>query len=1036
MVAPPRPATIRPEIYSPGGRDVVWKRDASVAEMIRHLDEHTRKMPNWDRLTNSQKFDTLSKAEYEAVIEEFGNCAEDFSYAARNYFWITNNEGRDQLMTLWESQYLVLQKYYDLKAQGRAQKIYIVKGRQLGVSLLVEAMIGWRTMFFPNIEAIVVSVDAPHSAYLFGLMLHVYDRMPWWLKPEWASREEKNGIWFQNPDESRRSIEPGLDSHVYVQWSSQYSGVGQGHKLFAAHASELSDWHQPNVYQIIMEDLKPAIKDNAEAFEFVETTGKEAGSASHRLWKQCEKMAEEAELYPLFLPYFFEKSRQRTPIDGWTPKREEISMRERVKREWVRCMACQQYFVRAAHGRDRMGESCPSCKIGVLGIVIMTDAQLYWKDVERRKADGLGRDALQGHLREYASTAEESWQVGGLAVFGPECQEAVNRTIIDPDKSPGVKVGYIDTKRRFHGIDRNKPDPNNPGKFYCYLEQCNLDHQADYVDQHNTTIWEEPRAGFSYCVGVDIAEGLRQDYSVIFVTRMSRSGMPDEQVCVWRDNAVEPLDLAFYCVHLGLWYNEAMLAIEYNGIGKVCADHVVHTYYYPNIFEWKHPDSKAYRSTRYHWFTKSDTREKLWQTARKWIKSGSWVIRSKNFLHEMQNFQKEEDDSKSAGHVAGEHDDELFAGMISLYCVAPETRVLTNDLRWVPIGECGVGDKLISFDENIECKRGSPCLLRESEITSHKIVYEPRFRIVTDKGDVIASGHHGWATVACRPRQGKKYSWTATDRLRAGDCIVRINRPWESDNSPEAQWLAGFLDGEGCIRLPHNGLLKFGRNVGRGSLSFSQKTGVALDKALRICRQLNIDTLDRGHTGTSRDVRVIEMRVASNHSALEIVGRLRPVRLLQNARKIWIDRPFIGWHWPIDTATVLDVLPLGIGPVVSVGTTTKTLFTEGFASHNCGHEMDADERGVIHVPMIEEKIWNPRFLMICQACGAEFGADNPEEVWRCEKCYETGTLSQKFIGKRLENDIKPDGRELWDKLDGGLVDTEDPFNRPLRWDQL
>ena len=648
----------------------MWKREAAVEELIRQLNRYTERS-DWSKLTRDERFNLLHKGEWDAVKEQVQWCADDFTWAARNYFWITDNDGKDVLLDLWQAQYLILQLWYDLKSQGRPQKVYIVKGRRVGASVLVEAMIAWSTLFFPNTEALVVSVDQEHSSYLFQIMLHIYDHLPWWLKPEEAGREEKTSLVFDRLDPDQRALKPGLNSKIQVQWATQLSGVGQGRKVLSFHGSELTDWLQSRARRIIEGDLLHAIADTQRAFAFIETTGKEAGSYAHKLWRKCESMAELAEWYPLFIPWFFEPSRKRTVTVDWEPKKKELAVRERVRSEWVKCAKCGRYMNGAVHGVSRIETQCPFCKVGKFIAVVLTDEQLFWKEVKRRNAEGAGgidQESYKAHLTELASTAEESWQLQGHAVFPPECQERITLTLRDPDKFPGVKVGYFDLTRRFHGLNGARPvlDHNGASTYRCYLNQCQTNHMAD-LDQFNCIIWEEPQEGFAYSVGVDVAEGIGLDYSVIFVNKFGRFGNPDEQVFTLRDNRIETLDLAYYCDLIGRWYNDALMCIEYEGIGKSTADHVLRTYDYPNVYRWKHLDSVNVLSNKWHWYTKPDTRQKLWQTARKWIKCGAWVIRSKNFLAEMQDFQKDEDDSKSADHSDGGFSDELMAGMISLY---------------------------------------------------------------------------------------------------------------------------------------------------------------------------------------------------------------------------------------------------------------------------------------------------------------------------------------------------------------------------------
>ncbi len=652
---------------------MLWQRDPGVGKMVQWFDRIPEQYKDWDQMSPSDRFKVLKADEKRAVAEQFRMCVGDFSYAARNFFWITDKAGQDRLFTLWESQYLILQKYYELKAQGKPQKIMILKARQLGCSLLIEAMIAWRTMFFPNTEALVVSVDADHAQYLFGLMQHIYDMMPWWLKPEAASREYKSGLHFDRKNPEDRQRKPGLNSKVYVQHANQMSGVGQGRRISAAHCSEYTDWQQDRAEEIIEGDLLHAIADNPESFGFLESTGRGAGKYSHQLWKSCEKMAERAEWYPLFLPWFFESSRRVTTYpSNWKPDRAEAALAKRVEKEWVSCGSCSAYYPGALHGESRAGTVCPNCNEGRLNPVILDNAQLYWKEGKRENAEAKGKDSLKKHKQEMATTAEEAWQLSGVAVFDEECQDRVNETILDPEKVAGIKMGYLDRTGRLHGV--------NGLSGRCYLEGCDLDHRYDSED-FNFTIWEDPVPGWGYSIGVDIAEGGGGDYSVIFVNKIGQGGWPDEQVALYRSNQIEPIDLAFYADKIGRMYNEGLMCIEYN-VYRETGNLVLTNYHYPNVYRWINPENKNPVTNKWHWLTQYSNKSNLWHTGRKWIKAGCWIIRSKNFLQEMQTFQKDDDDSKMASHEKGSHDDELMAGMIALYCAH---QLKADDTGKIPI---------------------------------------------------------------------------------------------------------------------------------------------------------------------------------------------------------------------------------------------------------------------------------------------------------------------------------------------------------------
>ena len=776
----------------------MWRRDPGVSAMVDWLDngipaKYNIDKEDWIVMPNPERFSLLTDGERQAIYEQGALCVGDFSYAAKNYFWITTKKKIDNLLSLTEGQYLILNKYYELKAKNRAQKICIIKARQLGAlhpdtkvltatlewkrigdlkvgdevlavadpdcygkrsvrraaviekwavdkpayriafadgrfvdasddhpfmcnglwrtvaslkpgdeiqewkslcftahktaakiasiaplgvrslvdirtstetfiaeglithncSTLIEAMIAWRSMFFPNTNAIVVATDKDQASYLFGIMQHIYDMMPWWLKVECASRKYESGLIFDNPDANLRSVRPGMHSQVMVAMSTQFSGVGEGRRIDAAHVSEFAGYEEWKAEEIIDEDLSNAMDDNVEVFGFLETTAKGAGKYAHRLWKACESRMDRAEWYPLFLPWFFETTRVLAPPDGWRPHKDEAIMAARVRREWVRCSnpICGQYRLAVVRGERIEGDFCSECNGGKLEAVELKAEQLYWKEDKRENALAKGKASLKKHYQEMSSTAEESFQLSGYTLFDDQCHDYVNACIEDP-----IKMGKIYRSGEIHGAGGRDG--------HCYIPNCKDDHRYDATP---LLVWEEPQAGREYVVGVDVSEGIGEDYSAIFVNKIGGCGIPDKQVAVWRDNNTQPKELAFYCNVIGRWYNDAMMCIEYNTY-QTCGDDVVHVYQYPNVFRWKNKEIITLLTHKWHWWTKANTKSYLHQTAVHWLKNGLWEIKSKNFAHEMTVYTKDDYDSRTMGASEGFHDDELLAAMIALYC--------------------------------------------------------------------------------------------------------------------------------------------------------------------------------------------------------------------------------------------------------------------------------------------------------------------------------------------------------------------------------
>jgi len=652
----------------------IWRRDPGIGELIRHFDQDN-KIHNWENLTNK---------ELQAIHEQMRMCALDFRYAARNYFRIAHKHTRQEMpFQLWESQELILEELLRLKAQGKAQRLLIIKGRQLGSSTLIEALIAWRTMFWPNTISLVVSRDAPHAEYLFSIMLHIYDHVPWWMKPMTSNRTFDGGIVFENPDLEARRKEPGLNSRITVQAATQYSGIGQGLPLSGVHCSEFCDWQQEKVRDAIEGDIGKALIESPDTIAVAESTGKNAGSWSHKWWRKCVELGERSKWKALFLPYFMEKTRVMAPPGGWRPDQPEIDMRNRVASEWVKCdfEPCGMWHASVYMGASTIGAKCRTCNTGILKPYMLSNPQLCWMWNERVNAEK-DIESLKTLREELTSTAEESFQLHGLNVFTLEMQQYADSCV-----RPPTAEGFLDRQGKFHGVKeiiRHQDSGQEIGS-KCWAAGCDLDHR---FETSNLRIWEWPNPGSEYACGVDVAGGMGEtsseaDYSVVAVIRLGGAHGPDVQVATFRSNLVTSIELAYIANYLGLWYNEALMSIEYNTY-QTCGDTVRLQLSYPNLYRWKHLDSvSSVQSNKYHWITQANSKPRLYENMAMRLKARLIEIRSDNCVEELKTFQKEEFASKSAGAAEGMHDDEILATMIADY-TAHENEYDPN-LGYIPI---------------------------------------------------------------------------------------------------------------------------------------------------------------------------------------------------------------------------------------------------------------------------------------------------------------------------------------------------------------
>jgi DNA polymerase I-like protein with 3'-5' exonuclease and polymerase domains len=134
------------------------------------------------------------------------------------------------------------------------------------------------------------------------------------------------------------------------------------------------------------------------------------------------------------------------------------------------------------------------------------------------------------------------------------------------------------------------------------------------------------------------------------------------------------------------------------------------------------------------------------------------------------------------------------------YCMAPNTRVLTSDLQWKPVGVIKEGEELIGFDEHLPNKKWGRRSLHPSIVEHVERLQLPCVEVTTDKGVVTCYESHKWLarvrTYGDKKHRGQ-YDWVESTSLKIGQEIAYLCDPWEEDKSYEAGYLKSW-DGLPC----------------------------------------------------------------------------------------------------------------------------------------------------------------------------------------------------------------------------------------------
>jgi hypothetical protein len=417
-----------------------------------------------------------------------------------------------------------------------------------------------------------------------------------------------------------------LDSDIVFGSGNQKTTLGQGMTVDAFHLTELSTWLPENARKIDA-DLKPAFFSSRKhhSFGMFESTAEGGkGNWFHDQWEASTK--NKSMFHPLFVGWFLCPEKWRLPSEGVEFDEETKAIAARIERE---------------------------------NKVQLTRDQMAWWQLTRE--DFKTRDQLEIFYQEFPSTPEEAFQSGFRSVFSLETRRAIR----DRCELPIRVLEWNSPLREWDVLG----DP----------ESWMLSPAKDKYDD-KLIIWENPRPGYIYVIGVDSSYGVTGgDNSAVEVLRVGNRWDDHEQVAEW-SGKISPVELAVLCEKVGRYYAEgdwpAKLAVECNpgNPGMVTQAELLRSGY-PHFYVWRKPTATkgGWRNEIGFWTTPG-TRNLVIDKGVNAVKKGHIRINSPAFVAEMDSFvlKTTEGGNRKVEHAPNMHDDRIMALFIALY-VAEES---------------------------------------------------------------------------------------------------------------------------------------------------------------------------------------------------------------------------------------------------------------------------------------------------------------------------------------------------------------------------
>ncbi len=262
------------------------------------------------------------------------------------------------------------------------------------------------------------------------------------------------------------------------------------------------------------------------------------------------------------------------------------------------------------------------------------------------------------------------------------------------------------------------------------------------------------------------------------------------------------------------------------------------------------------------------------------------------------------------------------------YCFTPDTPVLRADLKHVPARDIRPGDRLVAFDENPGTSRDAGNkyrYMRTAVVEKTGVVRKPSVKVTLSDGkSVTCSTDHQWLVRKAKaPHRGPRLDWGYAADLQPGDMLLSLGT-WEADQSRTGGYLAGLIDGEGCLQSRGGGHKATG-------LTFNQLPGITMNAYLQGTEQLGLPGAYRkrspGSTTPTDSVQVTGIR-----NIMRFLGILQPERFKPRFEEVWEGAAITAGL--TETIKVVSVENVGVRELSFIQTSTRTLVANGYLSHN------------------------------------------------------------------------------------------------------
>ena len=611
------------------------------------------------------------------ILNEQILCACDAVYWMTRYGYLIDEEGTVLRFSFRTAQQLLFSIIADLESRDFGIEIMALKARQLGVTSLVQLLIGHRIFFGYGVNAVAGSADQQKTGIMASKMLLAYDMMPFWMRPSYTRRVESDRGML---------VFGGTLSGVSFQHGAQMSGIARGTTPTCYHLSEVASF--TDAKSQIEASLFKCVHPSPKIFGVLESTGEGDKGWWPDTWRKSRDTWPLSRMCPIFLPWFCESSLYPKPT--WLRQR-PIPRDWQPNRDTVQHTAKSELYVRSSPLLSKaLGEDWR-----------LPREKQWWWEVEHEQAKSGNEEPL--FLQEYCGDDEEALQMSVTSVFGHKAIADIDnrrkkeyaaygfsgQSIEDAHEPPTDDIDY-DAERIPVRMSNSKGEVSRweliPLRFRSPLRESDPDDAIGKL-----FVFHPPVPGVRYAMGIDTCAGMGLDSTCISVWGIGQKTQSDFQAAEFTSPYVSHVEAYAFGACIGAYYAKYMTpettkypmpycAVEQvAAVGDTCQLQMIHLGYPLRCFHKmvrydntpaKIAKQRKGRLGKLGWFTWPWSRPILIDNFVHSAQNGWAEINSPWLIEEMKHFEVRitATGKEKMEHADDSHDDRIFAAAMPIFC--------------------------------------------------------------------------------------------------------------------------------------------------------------------------------------------------------------------------------------------------------------------------------------------------------------------------------------------------------------------------------